>query len=133
MKTLRYALLVLAGLFLAAQPGQAQIICDKTAQYDTNTNGATKLITGTSTNTVYVCGYTIVSGGTVGVGFVTGTGTNCATDQAAITPVYSVVAQSIITESAASFRGLRAAPGIDLCIKTNAGTAVGAILYYAQK
>lgn len=113
-------------------PAQA-IECTDAVQYDTNTNGATRLLTGSATSRFFICGYTIVSGGTVSVGFVTGTGTNCGTNQTNLTPQYSTVAQTVITESASAWRGLTVLPGRDMCIKASSGVAVSAIVYYRRQ
>lgn len=123
------ALLALAFAVPAKADG---LTCRSTAVYDTNTNGATKLVTGSATQRIYICGFAMMAGGTAGVSLVTGTGTNCGTGQAAITPAYPLVAQSVLVDSSSAWRGLTAAPGLDLCIKTSAGVAVQALIYYSQ-
>ncbi|MFA6267670.1 MAG: hypothetical protein WC670_18380 [Pseudolabrys sp.] len=133
MKTLRFAAVIAALLVGFAAPALAQVGCDQSASYDASTNGATRLVTGDSVNRVYVCGFTIVAGGTATVGLVTGTGTNCATGQAALTPSWSMVAQTVVPDSSPAWRGLLAAPGLDVCIKTNAGVAVQAIVYFSKR
>lgn len=124
------------GLLLALiAPAAAQVPtqCNLSAVYDTNTNGATKMITGGTTRSIYVCGYTLFAGGTASVSFVSGTGTNCGTDQVALTPAFPLIAQVGITDSASQPRGLIVARGLDFCIKTTAGVAIQAIVYYRQQ
>lgn len=134
MKFLRIMLAAVAVAFaFAAAPALAQVDCRQSVVYDASTNGSTKLITGTSTTRVFICGYTIVAGGTATVKLVTGTGTNCATSEAAITPAYSLVAQSVVSDSSPAWRGLTAQPGLDVCLKTSAGVAVQAIVYFNQQ
>jgi hypothetical protein len=126
---------LLLGLLLALAclaPAHAQINCRQTVLYDASTNGSTKLITGVSTANVRICGFNIWAGGTATVKLVTGTGTNCATNEAAITPAYSLTTQTGVADSAGVWRGLLAASGLDVCIKTSAGVAVQAQLYYLQ-
>lgn len=133
MKLFRLAA-ALAVLILGCGVATAQgVDCRSSVVYDASTNGSTKLVTGASTKTVYVCGFTLMAGGTVNVSLVYGTGTNCATGETAATPAFQMVAQTNITDSSVFWRGLSAPIGKDLCIKTSAGVAVQAILYYVQR
>lgn len=131
--------LILAVLMLAAlkDPARADesITCNKTAIYDTNSNGSTKLISGGSVSTVYVCGFDMMSGGTVTAKLEYGTKTTneCDTGETALTPAFSMVAQSVVTDSSAFWRGITVPPGKDVCIKTSAGVAVQLIVYYSQR
>lgn len=126
------ATIAVAFAFPAVLPANAAE-CKQTAVYDASTNGSTKLVTGTSALRVYVCGYTLVGGGTATVKLVSGTGTACATGETALTPAYSLVAQTVVADNSPIWRGLTAQPGQDLCIKTSAGVAVQAIVYYTQQ
>ena len=105
-------------------------VCNKTAIYDNTTNGTTQLIS--SGNAVYICGYTMFSGGTVSVSLVSGTGTNCANSQTSVTPAYQFVAQTGVVDESPFFRGMFVSASRAVCIKTNAGVAVQAIIYFAQ-
>lgn len=129
MKRIMLLALLLVG-FIA--PAAAQVECRSTAFYDTNTNGATKMITGVATANTQICGFTLWAAGTATVQFVTGTGTNCGTNQVAITPAYSLVTQTGVSDGSPFWRGLLAGNGLDVCIKTSAGVAVQAQLYYRQ-
>ena len=128
------AALVAAGLTVAAVPANAQsaLGCNKAAIYDASTNGATKLVTGLSTSPIYICGYQLFAGGTASVSLVSGTGTNCATGQAAVTPAFPLVAQAGVADQSPVWRGLAVNSSTDLCIKTSAGVAVQGIVYYSQ-
>ena len=120
------------------------IPCNKTAVYDTNTNGATQLVAPASNvrgvaEQIYICGYTIWSGGTVNVSLEYGTkvSTDCDTGAHAITPAFRFTIGLGITDDSPVFRGLMvpftaANTPQQLCILTSAGTAVQAIVYYAQ-
>lgn len=125
--------LALSLLLALVVPAKAAIECRLTAVYDTNTNGATVMITGVAGKSIYICGYQLWSGGTVSVGFVRGTGTTCATGEVKITPSYALVAQTGVGDTSPVWRGLRAGPAEDVCIKTGAGVAVGGIIYYTQQ
>lgn len=130
---IRTAFAALGLLLLMAGSASAGLDCKQTAIYDASTNGATKLVTGAAAKRIYVCGYNIVGGGTASAGFVVGTGTNCATSQASLTPQYSMVAQSAVADSSDTWRGLQVDPGIDLCFKSSAGVAMQAIIFYTQQ
>jgi hypothetical protein len=129
------SLLLSAALLLSGnRSAVAQSVdCRSSVVYDAATNGSTRLIVGVKTQSVFICGYNLFGGGTATVKLVTGTGTACATDEVAITPAYSLVAQASVPDSSPFWRGLFAAPGLDVCIKTSAGVAIQAIVYYVQK
>lgn len=127
---------ILALLMLAALSGAAvaqQVDCNRSASYDTNSNGATKLVTGTAGRSIYVCGYSIVSGGTVNVSLVYGTGTNCGTGTTAITPAYNTVVTMALFDNSPFWRGLVAPAAKDLCINASSGVAIQAIVYFSQR
>lgn len=107
--------------------------CTQSAQYDASTNGTTKLVTGTSTGQIWVCGYVIMAAGTVSAGLVYGTGGTCGTGQNPITPQFQLTAQIEVIDHLPVYTGLPAAPvSNDVCIKTSAGVAVQAIVYFTQ-
>lgn len=117
----------------ARAQAEGPVYCRTNAQYNAATNGSTRLIVGRAADRIYVCGFTLWSAGTVGVGFVYGTGTTCATGETTLTPSYSLITQTGIADNSSVFRGLFVPPGNDLCIKTNAGTSVQAQVFYAQR
>lgn len=107
--------------------GNAAIIyCNQKALYDNSTNGTTQLVPGSGTLTIYLCGYSILAAGTVNVELDDGTGTK-------ITPAFQLTAQAGIVDGSDFFRGLKSNAGGALSIKTSAGVAVQAIVYYAQQ
>lgn len=107
--------------------------CVQSAKYDASTNGATKLVTGNSTQRIYVCGWNVVAAGTVNVSLVYGTGGTCGTGQTAITPAYQWTAQTGMVDHPPFWSGLTPVPASnDLCLLTSAGVAVQAVVYYAQ-
>lgn len=116
----------------AAALAQADF-CRASVVYDASTNGSTVLVTGRAATQIYLCGYTLVGGGTATVKLVYGTGTACATGETAITPAYSMLAQTVIPDSSPNWRGLRVPAANDLCIKTSAGVAIQGIFYYVQQ
>lgn len=110
----------------------ALITCDNSITYDASTNGSTQLVALASGQKIYVCGYSILAAGTVNVELDYGTGTACATGNAKMTPAYQLTAQVGIVDGAPSYRGLATIASNELCLKTNAGVAVQAIVYYTR-
>src|SRR5580765_4216636 len=97
-----------AALLLFASAAYAQpvnmppgppVTCNQYVVYDAATNGATQLVALATGRRVYVCGYTIVSGGTVNVSLKYGTGTACATGGVAMSPAYQMVAQTVVADT----------------------------------
>lgn len=110
---------------------QPLIQCNSSVVYDASTNGSTELVALTSGRTIYVCGYSIMAGGTVNVKLIYGTGTACATGSANMTPTYQLLAQVGIVDGSPFNRGLKTASANALCINTSAGVSTQAIVYYA--
>lgn len=118
--------------FVSVSPNQ-MAGCNKAAIYDASTNGTTKLVSGTSVNRIYVCGFTFLAAGTVSVGLVYGTGGTCGTGQTEVTPAFQLTAQIEVVDHLPVYTGLPPVPSSnDLCLNTNAGTPVQAIVYYTQ-
>lgn len=125
---------------LATAPANAQGVspsqmfgCNQSAQYDASTSGATKLVTGTSTARIYVCGFNFLANGTVNVSLVYGTGGTCGSGQGSVTPAFRFTAQTGDVDHLPVYTGLPPVPASnDLCILTSAGVAVQAIVYYTQ-
>jgi hypothetical protein len=111
---------------------QAIIGCDSTAVYDASTSGSTQLVALTSGKTIYVCGYSIVAGGTVNVKLIYGTGSACATGTASMTPAYQLTAQAGIVDKSPFYSGLKTAASNALCINASGAVAAQAIVYYTQ-
>ena len=132
MKMIRFLLLALA-VSLCATPALAEVACNQSLVYDASSSGAVKLLSGVSNNRIFICGYNIWGGGTSTVKLEYGTGTTCATGETALTPAFSVTAQTGIPDSSPAWRGLTVPPSNDLCIKMGSGVAVQAIIYYLQQ
>lgn len=128
----------LAGLLYspisAANSGGASklISCNNSVVYDASTSGATSLISPASGQTVYVCGYSIVSAGTASVKLESGTGALCGTGTVAMTPAYELTAQGGIADGSPFFRGMKSQASAGVCFSSSAAVAVQAIVYYTQ-
>jgi hypothetical protein len=123
-----------------AQPGTAPnpdflTACTQSVTYDASTNGATQLVASSGAARIYVCGFTFWAAGSVNVDLVYGTQTTnpCDTGTTKITPAFQFTTQTGIVDHLPVYQGLKPVPnGDQLCINTSAGTAVQAIVYFAQ-
>jgi hypothetical protein len=106
--------------------------CGSSAIYDASTSGSTQLVALQSSQTIYICGYTIMASGTVNVNLRYGTGSNCATSPSNIVPAFQLTAQTGAVDGSAFYRGLKTAASNALCINTSGAVAVQAIVYYTQ-
>lgn len=109
--------------------------CTQEAFYDASTSGATVVVTHSGGTQIYPCGFVILaSAGSVNVGLVYGSGTNCGTGSTKITPAFQMTTTTpAIVDHQAVYTGLLAAPsGNDLCINTSGSVAVQAIVYFVQ-
>src|SRR5262245_13226578 len=101
MRKISHALLGAASLALAGlgsptkapaqQTGATEVICNKQFIVSAGATALTQVVAPVSGVPVSVCGYTFNAGAAAAtVQIVSGTGTNCATGQVAITPVFSL-------------------------------------------
>lgn len=127
----------------APKPVQAQntftgIVCDTSAKYSNNTNGATQLQGSSGGSSMYICGYSINWGGTattVTLVFGTTVSTPCDTGQTAITPGFVGSSSTPpIVDHIATYGGIPVVPaGKNLCVLTNAGQTVNVVVYFSQR
>ncbi len=122
------------------------IACTQSKIYDASTNGNTELVAISGSTNIFVCGYELFAAGTVNVSLVAGTGTACASAisgtpstgtsgaAAALTPAWQFTTQTGKL-SAFPTHGYLIATGTGnaLCLKTSAGQAVQAQVWYAQR
>ena len=108
-----------------------QVQCNKSVNYDAATVGATELVPAIAGTIVYVCNYIIDSGSsTQHAGLVYGTGTNCATGTANLTPIWNLASNQSIIDNVAD-AVLQTSAGAALCI--NSDGAVVARVSYLQR
>lgn len=109
------------------------VVCNASASYDASSNGATQVVALTSGKSIYVCGYSMLVGGTAtNVSLVYGTGTNCGTGQVALTPAWQFPANGGISDSYPFGNAILTPNGQALCVKTSAGNAVQVLIRYAK-
>lgn len=135
---MRKALLAVGLLLLswgasAQVPQTGEVVhCNAAAQYAASTSGLTRIITGVAGKITYICGYNIHGGGAVNVGLSVGTGTNCATGTAAITPAFVLASGTDVSDSSSFHRGLGAAASTDVCVSSSGAVASQVVVYYGQ-
>lgn len=132
--------LALIAAICAAPAGHAQqqgsIYCSQNVQYDGTANGSTRIFTANAASSarVFICGYTIQVGATAtNIQLRNGTGTNCGTGTANVTPLFVLPVAGQLSDHSPVWRGLASPAGNDLCIFTSAGNPVQAIIYYTYQ
>lgn len=137
-------LLVLAVLVLGLWVGSAKAgatgglmtgikVCDQHAKYDASTSGSTKIVSGVSGRKVYICGLLIQVGATAtNVQITEGTGTNCGSGSANITPAYQLPVNGGTGFLSPFWTGMQSAVAADdVCVNASAANAVQADLWYS--
>jgi hypothetical protein len=106
--------------------------CDLHAFYDASDNGKKTVVAGVSAKKIYVCGYTLATGGTAtNLSLTSGTGSDCVTTSTALTPAYQLVANDRVGANAALFNGLKTLANADnLCVNASAGNPHQAEVWY---
>lgn len=108
------------------------ITCGSSVKIDTASSGNTELVAATSGETVYVCGYELIAGGTVSVQWITGTGTACATNEFDESGPMPLVANSGLAPRSPFWTGLSGGAGDAFCIELSGAVQVSGILYYTK-
>jgi hypothetical protein len=109
----------------------APISCTDTAVISTASSGNVQLVALTTSETVYVCGWSVVATGTVAVQLIYGTGSACATGETDLTGAYPLVANGGLVDRG-DFAVMRAAASNALCIELSGAVQVDGVLYYTK-
>lgn len=135
-------LLLALGLSLSSSRAEAQlqsfipsgqvIACNNSAVISTAAGGNTQLISLQSGQTIYVCGYNFMAGGTTNFKFVYGTGTACATGQTDLTGAYPLISQTGVSYGAGVGTVIRTPASNALCVNNSAAVQVSGVVSYAQ-
>ena len=106
--------------------------CDLHAKYDASDTGRKTLVTGVSGRKVYICGYIVATAGTAtNLAIYEGSDADCATNSAALTPVYVMVANQSIGFMSAFWTGLAVSTNAYyVCISASAANAHQAEIWY---
>src|SRR3990167_7815092 len=87
----------------------APISCTDSVAIDGAASGNTELVALTASETIYVCGYSVLAAGSVDFQLIYGTGTACATGETNLTGNYVLAAQAGIVDGSDFFRGMKTA------------------------
>lgn len=109
-------------------PGQVSSVAISTAS-----SGNVELVALTASQTVYVCGFVVAADGTVGIQFIYGTGTACATGETDLTGVLSLQAREGFVASNGGAVQFKGAVSNALCIELSAAIQVNGVLIYVKK
>lgn len=106
------------------------VYCSQSAFFD-GTGAPTKILTGVAGSRIFICGYDVSAAASTTLQLKTGTGANCATGLANLTPAWNLVA-GIGNLGNANFMGTGPVPPLtDVCV-ASAG-AVQIMIYYTQQ
>jgi len=104
-----------------------------TVAITTATSGNTQLVALSSNQTVYVCGYDFIAGGTVNVLFNYGTGSACGTGTTNLTGAYPLVAQAGLVRPNTGSVQVKSAVSNAFCINLSANVQVSGMLTYVKE
>ena len=92
-----------------------------------------ELVAISGTTVVFVCGFNVIAGGTVGVQFISGTGSACATGETNKTGVYPLVVNSGIAVGNGGAMQFKGAAGEAVCVELSAAVQIDGLLTYVQR
>lgn len=102
------------------------------AAISTSSAGNVQLVALASGETVHVCGFSLNADSAVGVQFITGTGTACATDEADLTGVYDLLDASDIVVPNAGAEHFQGAASSALCVELSGAVQINGHVTYVQ-
>jgi hypothetical protein len=108
------------------------VACDSSAQLTVSTATTTQIVALIAAKSIYICSLTINGAGTTTGKLVSGTGTNCGTGQANLTPAFSLIAGSTVTAGGGLGYVVKAAAGAAVCVTNSAAVAVNVLVSYTQ-
>lgn len=126
--SLIFAFLLSAGA--QAQTGASPIACNQVFQVSQAAVALTKIVSGTATQQITLCGWAINGGAATGTAQLkSGTGTNCGTSTATLTPPISMpINGTYVDHNVFAFQSLNQA--VDLCLVTTGTGPTQITVYY---
>jgi hypothetical protein len=104
--------------------------CDSSALLSMSTATTTQAIALQAGKSIYVCGFVLNGGGTTTARIVQGTGTNCGTGQANMTPAFNLAAGGNVTVGNGVGVVLKTTAANALCITNSAAIALNILVIY---
>ncbi|MSV35459.1 MAG: hypothetical protein EXQ47_07655 [Bryobacterales bacterium] len=108
------------------------VACDSSALLTVSTATTTQIVALAAAKSIYICSLTINGAGTTTGKLVNGTGTNCGTGQANLTPVFNLVAGSTVSAGSGLGYVVKGASGAAVCVTNSAAVAVNVLISYTQ-
>jgi hypothetical protein len=129
MKALLWLLLLCGAAFAQGQP----LICNRTFQISQGAVALTKIIAGVSGQVISLCGWNAGAGAAAGTfQLQSGTGVNCGTGNATVTPIYSLGINGVQVDHSI-YASISLPQGNDLCLVTTGTGPTTLIVYYLQQ
>jgi hypothetical protein len=134
MKTFLAAILLCA---ISGHDALAQKMCDKfRSSTTTGAQAITEKVPAVAGKRIYICGWVLIANSSQPLSFdlLTGTGTNCATNQTELLNNITMPPNSIMVNRIPYASGESTPPGQAVCLRTTGGAqaTVSSIWYYAQ-
>jgi hypothetical protein len=124
--------LALTALAHAQSVGGQPLICNKSFQVSQGAVALTRIVQGTPTTVISLCGWDVNAGAAAGTWQLqSGTGTNCGTGTTVITPVYSLGINGVQVDHP-TYASISLPQGNDLCLVTTGTGPTALLLYYGQ-
>lgn len=108
------------------------IACDSSAMLSMTTATTTQAIALVAGKSIYSCGFIINAGGTTTGRLVQGTGTNCGTGQANLTPAFNLTSGGNISHGSGLGALGRTSTANALCVTNSAAIALNVFITYTQ-
>lgn len=109
------------------------VSCTQSVSYDSAAAQTLKVITGTTGDSIYICGWASNNTATGTWQLVSGTGANCVTNQAVLTPVWTFPSALSFVVDGAFWKGIKVDKNLDVCVKTTQPVGTQLQLQYNQK
>jgi hypothetical protein len=104
--------------------------CDSSALLSMTTSTTTQIVALQAGKSIHVCGFVVNAGGTTTARIVQGTGTNCATGLANMTPAFNLASGGNVSFGNSVGRLLKTNSGSALCITSTAAVALNILVIY---
>lgn len=108
------------------------VVCDSSALLTVSTATTTQIVALAAAKSIYICSLTINGAGSTTGKLVSGTGTNCGTGQANLTPAFSLAAGSTVTAGSGLGYVVKTASGAAVCVTNSAAVGVNVLVSYTQ-
>lgn len=116
----------------AQEARAAQLTCDRSVAISGNTLGTTQIVAAATGQRIYLCGFVLTGGGATTAQFVSGTGTNCATNTTTLTGALELGDNTAVAYGGGVGFVARTAAGHALCWTNGAAVQVSGLVTYAQ-